>query len=306
MDGPPASRLHRSGPWLVVYGSGPDSEDAALQVQKQCIDHEVDILLCPIDEVRQARLDHFTGLVLALPSQPVSSSAALGSFVRLVTDYRARRPEGLVSVLNGSSEWFDAGVVQVISSRGIMKDPTMRPVLNRVCVWHHTDDSEQLDVFQPYTRSLVCAEQPSEEPAYDVRDDSIERLWRDIQTWGVRDIQDVPKLRKCIDNFRNHYEDQRFSQLYRPIPGFARNRLDIILDGPHDAIIGDRKTWMENGARVCRDVLKEIKTIVPGLARAAGRDNTKDAQKQLRRFYRNVRILDEHMRSGEYISHLDE
>jgi hypothetical protein len=53
---------------------------------------------------------------------------------------------------------------------------------------------------------------------------------------------------------------------------------------------------MENGARVCRDVLKELKKIVPELTRPGGRDNTKDAQKQLCRLYRNLRIIDNYMR----------
>jgi hypothetical protein len=303
MTGPPAAsappgwRLYRSGPWLVVYGSGPDSEDAGLQVRKQCIARGVDVVLCPIDEVTQTRLDRFTGLVAALPSPLTGPPAALGSFARLIVDYRARRPEGLESILNGSCEWFDAGVVQLVGQRMMMRDPAMRPALDRVCARHYTDDSGPCDVFQLYTtRSFVPAQQLHEEPAGDVRDDSIKRLWCDVQAWGVTDIQHVPKLRRCIDNFRDHYENERFSQLYRPIPGLARNRLDIILDGPHDVVTGDRKTWMENGARVCRDVLKGLKKMIPELTRPDGRDNTKNAQKQLCRLYRNLRIIDNYMR----------
>jgi hypothetical protein len=298
-SGPPGWRLYWSGPWLVVYGGGLDSEDAGLQVRKQCVARGVEVVLCPIDEVGQARLDRFAGLVVALPSWLADPPGSLGLFARLIVDYRARRPEGLESILSGSCEWFNAGVVQVVGRRTVMRDSAMRSALDRVCARHYTDDSRPPDVFQPYTtRSFVPAQQLDEGPAGDVRDESITRLWCDVQAWGVTDMQHVPKLRRCIDDFRNHYENERFSQLHRPIPGLARNRLDIILDGPHDVVIGDRKTWMENGARVCRDMLKELRKIVPGLTRPGGRDNTKDAQKQLCRLYRNLRIIDSYMRGS--------
>jgi RNA polymerase sigma factor (sigma-70 family) len=294
-SGPPGWHLHHSGPWLVVYGSGPDSEDAGLQVDRQCVARGVDVVLCPIDEVGQGRLDRFSGLVVVLPSPLTGPPAALRPFVHLIMDYRARRPEGLESILSGRCEWFNAGVVQVVGQRTIMRHPALRPALDCVCARHYTDDSGACDVFQPYTtRRLVSAQQLHKEPAGEVCDESIKRLWCDVQAWGVDDMQQVPKLRRCIDDFRNHYENERFSQLYRPIPGLARNRLDIILDGPHDVVIGGRKTWMENGARVCRDVLKELKKIVPGLTRPGGRDSTKDAQKQIGSFYRKLRIIELH------------
>jgi len=55
---------------------------------------------------------------------------------------------------------------------------------------------------------------------------------------------------------------------------------------------------MENGARVCRNVIKELREIVPELARPDGRGNTKDAQKQLRRLYRGLRIIESYMRGS--------
>lgn len=69
LSGPPSWRLYRSGPWLVIYGSGPDSEDTATQVREQCLARGIDAVLCPVDEIRQVRLDRFAGLVVVLPSQ---------------------------------------------------------------------------------------------------------------------------------------------------------------------------------------------------------------------------------------------
>jgi hypothetical protein len=214
----------------------------------------------------------------------------------LIGDYRARRPEGLESIINGSCEWFAAGVVQVVGLRAIIQHPAMRTALGRVCARHYTDDSGPLDVFQPYTRRPLLTQQLDEQLTSATRDENIERLWRDVQAWGVTDIQDVPRLRKSIDNFRDYYEDKRFSQLYRPISNNPQNRLDIILDGPDGEVAGNRTTWMENGARVCRNVVEGLKKIVPELTRPSGRNNTKGAQKELRRLYRNLRIIENYMR----------
>jgi hypothetical protein len=294
-----ARGLYRSGPWLVVYGSGPDSEDAAIQISEQCDTRGVQNILHPIDEIAEVGLDYFPSLVVVLPSQLADPSAALRPFARLIVDYRARRPKGLESLLNGSCKWFEAGVVQVVGRRAIMHHPGIEAVLDRVSARRYTDESGLLDMFQPYTRRFTLVQQLDEQPASTVPDESIERLWRDVQAWGVADIEDVPKLRKCIDDFRDLYEDERFPNLYRPISNIPRNRLDIILDGPHNInAIGNRKTWIESGARVCRNVEKELKKIVPELTHPGGRYSTKDAQKQLRRLYDNLRIIESFMRGS--------
>jgi hypothetical protein len=297
-SGPPGWQLHQSGPWLVVYGSGPKSEDTAVHLRKQCLTRGIGVVVHPIDEVRQVRHDRFPGLVVVLPSQLADPASVLRPFARLIVDYRARRPEGLASIIDGICVWFDAGVVHVVGRRVIMHHPEMGITRDRVCVRHYTDESGSLDLFQPYTRRLVVA-QPSDEDlvAGEVCDENIGRLWRDIQAWGVTDIHDVPRLRKCIDDCRAYYESSRFSQLYRPISEVPRNRLDIILDGPDDQVVGNRKTWMENGARICRNVIKELNKLVPQLARPGRGGNTKDAQKQLRRLYRNLRIIENYLRN---------
>lgn len=304
-SGPPGWQLHHSGPWLVVYGSGPESEDTAVHIRKQCLTRGVGVVVHPVDEVRQVRHDRFPGLVVVLPSWLADPAPVLRPFARLIMDYRARRPEGLASIIDGSCAWFDAGVVHVIGRRMIMHHPEMGIIRDRVCVRHYTDESGLPDLFQPYTRRLVVAAQHDENlVAGEVGDDNIARLWRDVQAWGVTDIHDVPRLRKCIDDCRDHYESSRFPQLYRPISEVPRNRLDIILDGPDDQVVGNRKTWMENGARVCRNVVKELNKMVPELTRPGGRKTTKDAQKQLRRLYRNLRIIENYLRDLNQINEL--
>lgn len=109
---------------------------AAIQIREQCVTRGIDIVLHPIDEVQRVRLDHFVGLVVVLSSQFADRATALGPFARLIVDYRARRPEGLESILNGSCEWFDAGVVQVVGRRAIMQHPGMRTALERFSQLH--------------------------------------------------------------------------------------------------------------------------------------------------------------------------
>lgn len=240
-------RLYQSGPWLVIYGRGPESEDAGRRAHDQCVARRIDSRLRPIDEIAQVRLDRFTGLIVVLPTQlDAGQLASLQPFTSLIMDYRARRPEGLDSLLTGHCEWFDAGVLQVVGQRAIIRE-LGRATLDRVCARHYTDDSAPVDVFHPYT---ARSSGPAGQPAGEVLDEDIARLWRDVQAWGITDIHTVPKLRRCIDEFRSYYENERFTQLYRPIKDLNRNRLDIILDGPHDVVIGTAKTWMENGASV--------------------------------------------------------
>lgn len=167
---PPGWLLHRSGPWLVVYGQGPESEDAGYQVHEQCAGRDVESVLCPIDEIARVRADlfTFTGFVAVLPTQlGEASPKALQEFADLIITYRARRPEGLDSILNDSCKWFRAGVVQVVGQRVIMLR-LGRSALDGVCHQHHTDTSAPLDVFQPYT---ACGVAPAKQPVGKVYDE---------------------------------------------------------------------------------------------------------------------------------------
>ena len=81
--------------------------------------------------------DRFPGLVVVLPSRLADPAPVLRPLARLIVDYRARRPEGLASIIDGSCAWFDAGVVHVIGRRGIMHHPEMGVTRDRVCASLH-------------------------------------------------------------------------------------------------------------------------------------------------------------------------
>lgn len=292
------AELYRTGPWLVVYGHGPESEDAATRVCEQCSMHNVDTECHAIDQVaaKVGSLANFFGLVVVLPSARTPSlPAELKQSADLIISYRARRPEGLKSLLNRHCKWYEAGVIHVLGLHGLMSHPRMRPALARSCVQYYLDDPSQLfDVFAIYTGQNVPPVPPPPEPP----GTPVEELWRYLKSWGLTNIKDIPRMLACIDRCREYYEDPRFPQLYRPVPGYPGNRLDIILDGPPDLEAGDHKTWMENGARVWRHVKAQLQGIEPNFGRPEG-SNAKGAQAALRDFYLTLKIMDLYMRNSD-------
>jgi hypothetical protein len=309
MTGPPEPRacelctmngatLHGGGPWLIVHGTGAKSEDIANSIVERCTGRHVATRLRTIDDISDLNLGTYTGLTLSLPSILVPDvKDALKPFADLVVDYRARKRPGLDLILNGSCPWFDVGDVRLIGPRALIHHSMMKTARAHACAVHYIDnDLEEIDVFELYTnRGLSLVRQPSEEPGGDIAAENIQRVLRRIEGWGVK-TADIPAILDHIDRFRDHYEDERFSQLHRPIPGLLRNRLDIILDGPHDVIIGTSKTWQENGARVARELRTELQKFFPGIARPGNLDKKKDSVKALAGFYRDLKIITKYMR----------
>jgi hypothetical protein len=235
--------------------------------------------------------------VLSLPSVLVTNPRdALKPFADLVIDYRARKRPGLDLILNGSCPWFDVGDVRLIGPRALIHHGTMKTARAHACAVHYTDDGlTEVDVFELYTnRGLSLVHQPIEDPDGDVASENIQRVVRRIEGWGVK-TADIPAIIDRIDRFRERYENPRFSQLYRPIPGLLRNRLDVILDGPHDVIIGTPKTWQENGARVARELRTELQKFFSGIARPGNLDKKKDSVRALTGFYRDLKIVAKYM-----------
>jgi hypothetical protein len=77
------AKLYRSGPFLVVYGSGPGAEDVALDIASQCAARDVHAEVRAIDEVSQVCTWHFLALIAVLPSSPgMDLAGALRPFKR--------------------------------------------------------------------------------------------------------------------------------------------------------------------------------------------------------------------------------
>ncbi|HEY6424556.1 MAG TPA: hypothetical protein VIY28_15185 [Pseudonocardiaceae bacterium] len=265
-------------------------------IKDRCAERQVSTDVWPIDEIGKVHLDRYPGLIVVLPAQleatPADSLRPVGQLLGL---YRSKRPLGLDWLLQGRCQWFEAGVVQVVGLRGVMGHPVIKAAMDqhKVCARHLMDVSQPpIDVFRPYAAgSAVLLAEAAIKSAGDTSEEP-RRLWRYIRTWGVTDIRDVPELRKCIEECRNHYENPRFPALYRPVSGIPGNRLYFLLEQPDYKPSGAQKAWAENGARVWRYVNKQLLQIVPTLARPGERDRTKGAQRELRELYLALCPLD--------------
>lgn len=309
--------LHEAGPCLIVYGRGTQSEDTAHYLGKQCLAHNVRAEVKPIDEVnRDVPLAYFPGLVAVLPSQVINPTTDLQPFSHLIESYRARRPDGFASNRLRRRDWFYAGVVHLVGKPEIIQNSLMVAIQSFVCAQHSVDNSHPVDIFQLYTRPPISTQWTNE-----INSEKIQQLLNDVQAWGITK-DDAQKALERINNLRNLYEQKsRYPTLHRPLRighesdslnnAWNLNMLDIILDKKETDVeerIGKcvermaskekakfRKTYKENGARVCRNAIEELRDIVPAVARPAQRKGKKDAQKDLRRLYLNLQVIDKHL-----------
>lgn len=292
MPGSHGTTLRRYGPpWLIVHGPGPASEDHAIAARERCAAAGIDTRERSIDDVADLSLATYTGLLVFLPMLPPTTNvtSALPPFAQLVGDYRMRRPRGLEDVLTGRSAWFEAGVVQMFGERVLLDHPALRTAKRQVCRAHELDGGAAVDVLQVYQQDTPVIVDLAPRYAGDVLEETIKQVWHRVNAWGIHEIAAVPRLLLCITACQHHYEDPKFSELHRPLPGVNRNRLDIILVGPDPKIDNKaaKKTWQENGARVYRYVDQRLRTVVPSLK--CPRAN--DKQKALRQLYRDLLIL---------------
>ena len=277
--------LYQSGPWLVIFGHGTHSEARAHQLEDQCHVRGVHPVLVPVDEVVGDDLSYYMALIVVLPptSPEGPPASSMGKIVEIIKTYRARRPDGLTSLLDGSRRWFQVGVVQVFGTHDAHEHAGLESITDRICLVHRVDDEEPIDPFEVYK---AHGQPASPRPG---SSDHLARSTRSLRAylllWGFSDPEDALRARGLIDGCRRRYEDPRFRVLRRPLHGRDLNQLDFLLDEPEARAPGHKK-WMENGARVARDVFEELEGKFPNFHRPNGRNNTKDAQKDLRKLYR--------------------
>jgi hypothetical protein len=294
--------LHRpfGPPWLIIFGQGVESEELASTIRGDCAAHGITTRQRSIDDLAGIELAYYPSLVLSLPVLPLTSNvaAALRPYADVIQSYRHRRPRGLTHIRSGRLEWFEAGVLQVAGERALLQHRVLRNTLEQACWVHDLDQDPLVDPMRPYQSAPGVHGGPPRTVATDVAFAALREVWNRVGAWRIDDLDQVPKIFACINTCRSYYENPRFPQLYRPIPELPRNRLDIILDGPADTVVGDRKAWQENGARVWRYVRDRIVEVVPSFVRPGNGKNKKDAVKALADLYRDLKILDEHLASA--------
>lgn len=294
--------LHRpfGPPWLIVFGQGVESEELASSISGDCAAHGIATRRRSIDDLADIELVHYPSLVLSLPVLPMTSNiaATLRPYADVIQHYRSRRPRGLAHIRSGRLEWFEAGVVQVAGERVLLQNRALRNTLAQACWVHDLDRDPRVDAMLPYRPAPGVHGGPPQTTSADAMSAALRQVWSRVAAWRIDDLDQVPMVFSCINGCRRYYESPRFAQLYRPIPDLPRNRLDIILDGPAETVVGDRKAWQENGARVWRHVRDRIIEVVPSFERPANGRNRKDAVKALADLYRDLKVLDEHVASS--------
>jgi hypothetical protein len=292
-EAPRGKAFYGSGPWLIAYGHGPESEALAKKIAEQCDARGVDYDLATADEVDPSPLRYYVGLSIVLPV------AAAGPQVRshdhladLIRAYRARRPAGRSALINGS-RWFEVGVVQVFDQVAPGATPVVRPAIeplvNLVCRYHRVIPGEPPMPFTCY-ENLGRPDQPEPDDHGDTHfPGTIATLRATLAGWGVAwEQREIIRVRKFIEDMREVWESSAFSDLHRPVPGDARNRLDFLLDEPTfvpPEDICSHKKWMEGGQRVVSRVLADLRTVFPAVHRPPGRDGKKGKQKDFQDFY---------------------
>lgn len=284
----------RSGPWLLVHARGSAPLAIVEQVRHQCEEAGITLDTVPIESCVPEDGPLYTGLILVLPTNLDENWPQLVTRLdALVRRYRLTRRQGLKALLDRQVEWHRAGVVQAIGPRAILAHPMLSTTQQQICVRHYLSPDPP-NILHPYSRS--AAPPPTVDGTLD-GDARCLPTWRYLRTWGILNITSIPALRAQIETCRAHFEDQRFPALYRPIPGIPANRLSIILDAiPHKPTTIERKTYLENGARVWRYVRDELRKLEPTFNRPNERTNTRDAQKDLRLLYAALCPLDEYLK----------
>src|SRR5690349_11838792 len=68
--------FYKSGPWLIVYGHGPESEVRAGEIAAQCAARDVDCDLSTADEASAFDLPFYTALIVVLPAATAGEQAS--------------------------------------------------------------------------------------------------------------------------------------------------------------------------------------------------------------------------------------
>lgn len=282
--------LYETGPWLIVHGHGTESEELAEKIAEQCAARGVSYEPMTADEARSVELRHFFALLVVLPTA-AGLPTSLDDIAELVRTYRARRPDGLRSLLDGTRRWFEAGVVQLFGAAELLDTPAIRQIEQLICRYRLTGRGTVPAPFLPYEGG--SAPEDRVPVATDLYGASVDVHRRTVTSWGIAwSRAEVSAVRQAIDGMRDCWESQTFSDLRRPDKRRQINRLDFLLDDPNHLppeSVCERKKWTEGGQRVVRKVLEDLGALFPGLGRPESRRNKKGLQREFHELYRALR-----------------
>ncbi len=129
-------------------------------------------------------LARFSCLVLSLPtlSPPVNVRRALEPFAAVAAAYRGHWPHGLPSLLDGTVEALDAGVLQMFGEAAVLHNPAIRTAYKKACFVQITDHDPVVDVLAAYQQATNATSRPTPwAGSDDIAADLIEQTWRYVR-----------------------------------------------------------------------------------------------------------------------------
>ena len=290
-------------PWTVIFGAGT----AALETGEQICDlvrcGGVTAQLVSIDEYTPSLLQRRPGLVLVLPEQPHQTGrAAAARFRPIVSDYRLNYPDTVRDGFRPDSHvWQQVGVLQVCYTELSLADEVVRALLGLACARHlySTEPGTEFkgDLFAVFNRDGVELAGSEDE----VKQAELEH-WRIVRQWGVHEPAQAREIRAAIVARCQALEDPSKRALYRPIPDVDLNRLKLALYCPgqvppelpnqnEDERLRDLRNFRDNGARVVRELVADLKTTFRYFGQPVNKANRRDAQKHFFEFFTALRII---------------
>jgi len=284
---------YKSGPWLLVFGHGLTSESRASAIALQCDERGVSCESVAVDEVYSIDLKLYLCLVVVLPTAG-ESAQSLELFVEVINAYRSRRRAGLDLLLLGRQKWWQVGVVQVLHEGADPPQTLVRSTRGAVCRYLPVNSASCPAPFAAYeTASLPGT---PESPASSAQS-TTDAMRNTVTSWGVAwNHAQIAEVRQFIDGQRDIYENPRYIDLRRPIPGNPGNRLDYVLDKPTykpDPALCDGTKWTEGGKRVVNRTLGELQVMFPLLRRPPAREGRKNLQREFHEFYRALSVAEQ-------------
>jgi hypothetical protein len=302
--GPPVPWVGEDGclrvPWLVVYGPGPSSEDVAVAIVEQCVEHNVTAVLRSLDEYGATGTLGFQSLILVLPSVAGSSQdAKCREFLKIAEDYRKRTKSAAEALVPQSDRWQQLGSIQLLLTNDALTSPATLDLIEIACSTHFFSIGEQLsvDLFAIFGPGAAQAKRTSQVSA------SRRAHWRHLEQWGITTPVNACAIKDAIDVHRDALDRNVGKRaMNRPVNDVDLNRLDLVLFEPNiKATIPPGSTdeererleirFRDNGARIVRDVLNDLEARFDFFARPESMAGRKNAQAHFAELYTRLQVV---------------
>ncbi|WP_219154593.1 hypothetical protein [Amycolatopsis sp. TNS106] len=293
--------------WVLFYDRGLAAEDTAKSVVAAARAKQVHVTVRSIDqylgldgEQPVKSLKGFTCVLLVLPSSapPAGQKHRWKAFAEIIERYREITLPAAEAFRADANLSQEAGVIEVFHLEEHLDDPEVRSLVGAACDSHCYSEAIPFggNIFRVYQRGVA------QEKLQDSVTSSTLIHWRELKKWGIDTLERAQCIKRACDERRQALEDKKKRAMYRPIPTIAKNRLDLLLTEPEerppvpeDATPEEREAikvaFRDSGARVVRELVKDMKARYPWLHQPPERDGSRDAQIRFRTLYGKLRIV---------------